>query len=90
MRTLLIIGIVLQILGLILGLAIGGDDDEDEEEDNGGRGAGIVIVIIGTIIGIVITVLSCRFAILSGRGLERSIRANGQNPIAGQNSPGMP
>ena len=84
------VGIAVQIIGLILELAFGGDDDEDDEEDEGGRGASIVFVIIGTILGIVITVLSCRFAILSGMGLERGIRAYGQNPISGQNNPNVP
>ena len=75
------IGIILQIIGLILAIVARNNKDDEEDEDDDGGSLSLVFAIIGFLIGLLIMVLSCRYAILSGAGLEKSIKALQQRPI---------
>ena len=73
-------GIVIQFIVLILGIVLENNEDEEEE----GSSTTIVFVIIGFMAGIFLTVMSCRFAIVSAVGLERGIRPKETKSIKGK------
>ena len=65
---------------LILGIVLANNEDEEEE----GSSTTIVFVVIGFMAGIFLTVMSCRFAIVSAVGLERGIRPKETKPKKGK------